>query len=38
VLHANQHAGDCGELPRRQQMLLKGEGKRRRVGIPMLGR
>jgi hypothetical protein len=28
---------DRGELPRRQQMLLKGEGKRRRLGIPMWG-
>jgi hypothetical protein len=37
AMHASQHAGDRGELPRRQQTLLKGEGKRRRLEIPLLG-
>lgn len=31
-----QHAGDRGDLPTRRRALLKGETKRRRVGIPML--
>jgi hypothetical protein len=37
AIQGNQHAGDRAELPRRRQMLLKGEGKRKRLGIPMLG-
>ena len=37
AMQGKQHIGDRGELPRRQQMLLKGEGKRRRLGIPMWG-
>lgn len=30
-----QHAGERGEVPARQRHLLKGETKRRRLGIPM---
>jgi hypothetical protein len=37
AMQGRQHTGERGELPRRQQILLKGEGKRRRLGIPMLG-
>jgi hypothetical protein len=37
AMQGSQHAGERAELPRRQTMLLKGEGKRRRLGIPMLG-
>jgi hypothetical protein len=37
AMHGNQHAGDRAELPRRRQMLLKGEGERKRLGIPLLG-
>jgi DNA polymerase-4 len=37
AMQGSQHTGERAELPRRQTMLLKGEGKRRRVGIPLLG-
>jgi hypothetical protein len=37
AMQGSQHTGERAELPRRQTMLLKGEGKRRRLGIPMLG-
>ena len=36
-MQGNQHAGDRAELPRRRTMLLKGEGERKRLGIPLLG-
>ncbi len=31
------HAGERGEETQRQQILFKGEGARRRLGLPMLG-
>jgi DNA polymerase-4/DNA polymerase V len=37
AIQGNQHAGERAEQPRRRQILLKGEGKRRRLGIPLLG-
>jgi hypothetical protein len=37
ALQGSQHAGDRAELPRRRQLLLKGEGERKRLGIPLLG-
>jgi hypothetical protein len=37
AMHGKQHAGERAELPRRRQMLLKGEGERKRLGIPLLG-
>ena len=30
-----QHVGDRGDEPSRKRVLLKGETKRRRLGIPM---
>jgi len=30
-----QHTGDRADTPERQRRLLKGETKRRRLGIPM---
>jgi hypothetical protein len=30
-----QHLGDRGDEPRRRRLLLKGETKRKRLGIPM---
>ena len=37
AMQDTQHAGERAELPRRRQMLRKGEGARKRVGIPLLG-
>jgi DNA polymerase-4/DNA polymerase V len=37
AMQGKQHAGDRAELPRRRQMLLPGEGERKRLGIPLLG-
>jgi DNA polymerase-4/DNA polymerase V len=37
AMQGHQHEGDRAELPRRQQMLLKGEGTRKRLGIRLLG-
>ena len=31
------HAGERGELTNRQETLFKGEGSRRRLGLPLLG-
>jgi len=31
------HAGERGELTKRQQVTFKGEGSRRRLGLPLLG-
>jgi len=37
AIQGSQHAGDRAELPRRRRMLLRGEGERKRLGIPLLG-
>jgi hypothetical protein len=37
AIQGSQHASDRAELPRRRQMLLPGEGERKRLGIPLLG-
>jgi hypothetical protein len=37
AINGVQHAGTRGERPRRRGMLLKGEGERKRLGIPLLG-
>jgi DNA polymerase-4/DNA polymerase V len=37
AMQSSQHVGDRAELPRRRTMLLKGEGERKRLGIPLLG-
>jgi DNA polymerase-4/DNA polymerase V len=37
AMQGSQHEGDRAELPRRRQMLLTGEGERKRLGIPLLG-
>ena len=37
AMQDKQHTGERAELPRRRQMLRKGEGARKRVGIPLLG-
>ena len=37
AMQGRQHTGDRAELPRRHRMLLKGEGERKRLGIPLLG-
>ena len=37
AINGVQHQGKRGERPRRQGMLLKGEGERKRLGIPLLG-
>jgi len=34
--HFSQHLGDRGDAPERKEHLLKGETKRKRVGIPTL--
>jgi hypothetical protein len=31
-----QHVGERGDEPERKRALLKGESKRKRLGIPML--
>jgi hypothetical protein len=36
-MQGQHHTRYRGALPRWQRMLLKGEGKRRRLGIQMLG-
>ena len=37
AIRTGAHKGSRAEPPRRQSMLLKGEGPRRRLGIPLLG-
>jgi hypothetical protein len=37
AMKGQQHEGSRAELPRRRSMLLKGEGERRRLGIPLWG-
>jgi hypothetical protein len=37
AINGAQHQGKRAEQPRRHGMLLKGEGDRKRLGIPLLG-
>jgi len=37
AMQGHQHEGDRAALPRRRQMLLKGEGERKLLGILLLG-
>jgi DNA polymerase-4/DNA polymerase V len=37
AINGVQHQGKRGERPRRLGLLLKGEGERKRLGIPLLG-
>jgi hypothetical protein len=36
-VQGKQHTSERAELPRRRQMLLKGEEERKRLGILLLG-
>lgn len=35
--HFNQHLGERGDLPARKEFLIKGETRRKRLAIPMMG-
>ena len=37
AMQGKQNAGEQAERPRRRQMLLTGEGERKRLGLLLLG-